>query len=457
MAFFVVNHLLDFELDYELAIRSVITNRTVNDKRKILSKLIKKERDANKPGSQVHFDEFIYEFRNEETAINKSITTITDAIIDFEGTISDSGYARIKSRIIHLSDRVKRLIIPENDTDGVSNFKQESYATCIKLESDLDDKVITDPQTPTNITFSPQPQQPVVNVSPVLTCTANKQPLSTWGVKFSGDPKNVFYFLERISDLSHARGVSEDELFNSAVELFVGDAFIWYRSIRSSVNNWNSLVTRLKKDFLPPYSDDEVWDSIRQRKQKKNESITIFIAQLDNLFNRLSTPVAEVTKIKYVKRNLLPDYIHQLALHPVNSLDTLTTLCRNLEEAAYLTSKKPVSHQVSYLENNNYNNSSLPHSRNNYSRRNFRPNHSVNKKSNNISHQADAAEASTSRVKSEVTPKQTDSSQKGQVICYNCRLPNHTYQSCTLKRKLFCFRCGEPNVKISTCTKCSKN
>ena len=42
------NHLLDYELDYELAIRSVISTRTVSDKRKILGKLLKKEVTSGK-------------------------------------------------------------------------------------------------------------------------------------------------------------------------------------------------------------------------------------------------------------------------------------------------------------------------------------------------------------------------------------------------------------------------
>lgn len=448
MSYFAVNHLLDYELDYELAIRSVVTHRNVNDKRKILSKLLRKEKEANKPDSQVNFDEYDYDFKVEEAAINKSITTITDAIIDFEGTTSDSSFTRIKSRIIHLSQRVKRLIVPETDDDNVADFKRESYATCVQLESDLDDKVTVDPQTPTN--FPPQMTQPVVNVSPVLSCNSNKQPLSTWGIKFNGEAKNVYYFLERIADLSQARGVSHAELFNSAVELFVGDAFVWFRSIRSSVNDWNSLVVRLKKDFLPPYSDDEIWENIRQRKQRKNESITIFIAQLENLFSRLSIPVAEVTKVKYVKRNLLPDYIHQLALHPVDSISTLTTLCRNLEEAAYITMKRPNHQQVSYLENSeSSSNSSRPRSNN------FRKsNHNITRKPIVNCRSPEVAEASTSSHKPE---NSRSSVSKGQVICFNCRLPNHNFRSCMLKRNLFCFRCGEQNVKVSSCPKCSKN
>ncbi|KAK0070931.1 hypothetical protein PV325_013837, partial [Microctonus aethiopoides] len=230
---FNTNHLLDFELDYELAIRNVVTTRTVNERRKILTKLLRKEKDN--PGSKICLDTYVFDFNFEEEEINKSILSITDVIIDFEGTVTDSAYGRVRSRINHLTGRISRIQIPDGeDKDNVTLFKNESYATCLKLESDLDDKVITEPDTPNNLSFLPTPVSPIVNVSPVVTCTANKQPISTWGVKFNGDHKRLFYFLERVSDLSKSRDVSEVELFNSAVELFVGDAFIWYRSIKNT-------------------------------------------------------------------------------------------------------------------------------------------------------------------------------------------------------------------------------
>lgn len=444
MESFSVNHLLEPELDYELAIRSVITNRNVSDKRKILNKLLKKERDVRRPGSHICLEDYNYDFRVEEEAINKTITSITDAIIDFEGSVTDSGYARIKSRIIHLLGRVSRLIVPEEEKEEILTFKRESQATCFKLESDLDDKVTVTTDNP-NVSLIPQSPTPVVNVNPVVTCNANKQPISTWGVKFSGDPKKVFYFLERVSDLSRSRNVSDEELFNSAVELFVGDAFIWYRSIRSSVSNWNSLVDRLKKDFLPPYSDDEIWESIRNRKQKRNEPVTIYIAYLENLFNRLSPPIAEVTKIKYLRKNLLPEYIHQLALQNIDSVSTLSLLCRKLEEAGHLANKKSSNSQISYLSNSSY-------ERTKGLNRNEPGVSSGSGPSNNKSDYRE--ETSTQNLPS--TSRQY-SHEKSKIVCFNCQRPGHAYRVCKQKRKTFCYRCGESDFTVHNCPKCTKN
>lgn len=40
----------------------------------------------------------------------------------------DSTVLRIKSRLIHILSRVKRLQIPEDNADGVTVFKNEAYA-----------------------------------------------------------------------------------------------------------------------------------------------------------------------------------------------------------------------------------------------------------------------------------------------------------------------------------------
>lgn len=439
------NHLLDYELDYELAIRAVNSNRNVGEKRKMLGKLLRKEISSGIPDSQVILEAYDYDFHKEETDINRSILSISDVITDFEGTDTDSTFLRVRSRINHLIGRVKRIRIPDEEPGDFVNFKNESYATCIKLEADLDDKVISEPSAQASTSFFPQPTSPIVNLNPVITCGSNKQPISSWGVKFNGNPKSVFYFIERVTDLAQAREVTSNQLFNSAVEFFVGDAFIWYRNIKSSVSDWDSLIQQLKKDFLPPFADDEIWESIRQRRQRRNESVTIYIAQLENLFNRLSTCPAEVTKLKYIRKNLLPDYVTQLALQNIDSVANLVALCKKLEEANYITSRKSTT-QVSYLGSSSFSGSNQRTER--YSRFN---------KSFSRSPQAQVVDKDNKNTVVDETKKNLPDSNKRKVVCFNCQLPNHTYNVCTEKRKIFCFKCGEPNVKVSSCPKCTKN
>ncbi|CAG9773577.1 unnamed protein product [Ceutorhynchus assimilis] len=49
----------------------VETVRNATDKRKMLTKLLRKERNAKDPGSQIHFEDYDYAFRTEEAAITR--------------------------------------------------------------------------------------------------------------------------------------------------------------------------------------------------------------------------------------------------------------------------------------------------------------------------------------------------------------------------------------------------
>lgn len=438
------NHLLINELDYELAIRNVVTTRNMQEKRKILSRLLAREPS---PGDSIDLNSYNFNFEFEQDAINGSLQSITTLVIDFEGNSSDSVFRRIISRLVHVSGRVQRIPIPEDETKlTVENFKRETRATCLHIESELYAKVIPDNSDSFQPNISHMPSAPVINVAPQVT-SFKMIPISEWNIKFSGDKRFLYSFLERINELAHARNVSSEELFTSAVEFFVGDAFIWFLSIKSSVNNWEELILRLKRDFLPPYDEDEIWEQIKHRKQKRNESITIFIAQLENLFRRLPRIPIETTKVKYIRQNLLPEYFNQLALHDINTVAELTTLCKKLEDAAYIRSKNHSIHNVSNL----YEQPFSVHSSN--KKHGQMKNYKSNRKFiNNCENSNFDSIPSTSSC----NPTNNNNTIKKQIICWNCSKPNHTYSSCTLKRKLFCYRCGKADVQFSNCPNCSK-
>lgn len=55
---FQVNHLHDFEVAYELAIRKTKTTRNLNDQRKILRRLLAKEK--NQPGGMIDLTSYFF-------------------------------------------------------------------------------------------------------------------------------------------------------------------------------------------------------------------------------------------------------------------------------------------------------------------------------------------------------------------------------------------------------------
>lgn len=434
------NHLLIAELDYELKIRAVFSQRNKDEKRKILTRLLEKERD--RAGSQIDLSRLSdqdFNFGVEQTAINVTIDSIKQLLADFEGTTTDTLFLRLKSRIAHVMGRVKRIpIVDQADASYPLqlDYQNETVATCLYLEAELVEKARANQNESSQTNDNLNNTNHTVITIPTVTCQAKSEPVSRWGIKFNGNPKQLFSFLERISDLAKSRGIDNDQLFKSAVELFSDDAFIWFRGAQSRINSWEELVLNLKADFLPSDIEDQIWEEIRLRKQKKSEKVTIFVAHLLNLFGRLNN-ISEFTKLKYVKKNLLPEYKCHVALQVVNSMEELLKVLKKLEEAGIVKNKIPSEQLFETKE-------SYPNKK--YDRK--RPSGKSPTKPTFPKPAIDVPSTSGN-------PTQNKST-KPVIICWNCKGPNHVYSRCLLARRLFCYKCGKSDVKASDCA-CSKN
>ncbi|KAK9674611.1 hypothetical protein QE152_g40991 [Popillia japonica] len=95
------------------------------------------------------------------------------------------------------------------------------------------------------------------------------QPVSKWQLKFRGDDKSmtVHSFLERVNELRVARGLTEAQLFDSAIDLFEGKALLWFRSNRDVFNDWKSLSALLIKHYEPPDYRARLFEDILGRTQ----------------------------------------------------------------------------------------------------------------------------------------------------------------------------------------------
>lgn len=432
------NHLLIDELNYELRIRGIVSQRKdAAEKRKMLARLL--ERDRNRTNLSIVDDNF--DFETEKVAIENTLKSISDVITEFEGSEADSTYKRVISRIVHVTERIKRIVAPDNDEhDEVVLFKNESLADSLQLEVLLQDKVKE--QNPTQLDISsvmfPTVKQPPVTQN-VIQNSIKSVPVYKWNIHFSGDKhSDLSSFLERIDELCVSRHVSKKELFESATELFSGNALIWFRSIRNTINDWDSLINLMKREFLPSDYVDCVWEQIRDRIQADGEPVHIYIASMENLFARLGHFVAESTKLKYIKRNLLPFYITQLALMPVTSVADLLHYCKKLDEAEMLK-RNQNSSQFCTLDSKSTKGKYFDQcTTRTYSKSNF-----------NVNTDKPSTSDSVKRNSPKINAQQ-------RVICWNCREPNHTYRYCYAKASKFCYRCGNPNVTIRECS-CSKN
>lgn len=374
-------------------------------------------------------------FTNEDQSqLENSIKELEKQIIKFPGKSAVISEKRIRTRINHTLNRLKfyssselsnfseilssiqhrchiveaKLIRAVNDFSRfATNPVTEQSDTGLNSESDseqeddleasliqLGDSLRGNPEV-NNSRFSPQVFQ--------RNATAN---VYKWGVTFTGK-SDLLTFLERVEELRAARGVSYEALFRSAIDLFSDKALCWYRSNKDRVNSWQALVDLLKRDFLAGDIDDDTWEAIRTRKQERGEPVSIFASVIENMFSRLTVKPDESTRLKLIRKNLLPVFTSRLCLHDISNVDELLRLCRKIEATL--------------------------------------SNATIKTRVNAINAIGKDEESST------------NTELKRKTICWNCDEEGHRHAICKKPRKRFCFKCGVKGHIIKTCPKCSKN
>lgn len=253
-------------------------------------------------------------------------------------------------------------------------------------------------------------------------------PVFKWGLQFEySSNQSIGSFLQRVEELRRARGVSEEELFESAVDLFKGTTLVWYRSTLGRIKSWRELCEELRTVFQSPDYDFRLQREIINRFQGPDEPIDLYIASLEGLFGRLTTPVGEESRLRQLMDNMNPHLQDRLALEEIRTIEELRSKGRRAESgrlrAAFV--REPVVHRQ-VLEPDLA-----------YHEKKRRGNPPV----------GNLASISTSSLgKSPV---------KGDRRCWNCGDEGHVFSNCKKERKKFCYGCGLPEVIKIKCVRCN--
>ncbi|XP_063922677.1 uncharacterized protein LOC135137071 [Zophobas morio] len=412
------NYLKASELNHELKIRGTANPERLDHdtKRRYLRRKLRE--DMNRPNLQYSTPNF--DFDLEKAEVDQSIAELRTMLSVYDGINTDMD-KRIQTKVNHLMGRIRRFEVGE-DKDDQKAYKEDNLILVESLEemrlqimeqvSDVDRVVRTVGRTD--------------NSSRAVE-TVKSMPVYKWGIVYDGrsTQESVSSFLQRIEELRIARGTSKEELFRSAVDLFQGQALVWYRSVRGSINSWEELVAALRRDFLPSDFDDDLWREIRNRTQGQQERVTIYIAYMQNLFGRLSEVPTEDVQLKTIRRNLLPAFQDHLALMSIQCVRQLADICRTLESSFEQQRRfqPPPRRSVALLEPDlAYNLVEAPHAG-----------------PSNSSRRASVAAVSD-------------------ITCYNCRKTGHISRNCPSRRQRpICRGCGRPGFIRPNCPSCSKN
>lgn len=258
-------------------------------------------------------------------------------------------------------------------------------------------------------------------------------PVHKWGLSFSGDTTvSVTSFLERVQELQLARDVSHEELFDSASDLFTGKALVWYRGVRPSMTCWQDVESLLKETFLPSNYNDDLLTEIKERTQGAHENVSLYIATMQGLFNKLCPVPTVPEQLRIIRKNLLPYFMNHLALRDIETIPELNKLCRKLAECKTQVGKfKPPPTKLGLLEPEmaclTVGSGNQPRVQFSRPPVKYRPNSPPNRN---------------------VNPTRR---------CWNCSDVGHLAPACPNPRTVYCFGCGRQGVMRQNCPRCSEN
>lgn len=444
---FEINRLSSTELKYLLAIRGVTDVGTVKLMRETLRNLLKLEKKSD---FSFDYPDHPFLFETDKAELNKTLVEIDTILNDFDGS-DVSVQRKIVTKINFCLERFNRAkpITNEDNKDKSAllvdilskqtalnrKIKQHNRSLLlsenvldfgmsqIAISSSNSEISSSDSEADCDIAVGNASHSSDVPNSPKV----KKIPVSQWNLKFSGerDSLSLSAFLERVEDLRVARNATQDDLFNSAIDLFSGRALVWYRATRGRVKNWSSLVASLREEFQPSDYNDRLFDEIKRRTQSPDETIGMYIAVMTNLFNRLTVPVAEPLRLKILLKNIAPFYQTQLGLMEIKSIEELLKYGRMLEscKSSVESFKPPPSRRVTNL----------------------------------LEPDLAAVEVGSSETCSAGPPINEVSSVGLEIKCFNCGQRGHKVNVCKEPKRKRCYRCNKPNYTVLTCPSCSKN
>jgi hypothetical protein len=318
-----VNRLAQDELVYELAVRGLTEVGTVEQMRKTLRNLLRMERGPNPLSYPAH----PFTVAEDLAALTQKAEEIKALVDDFDG-ISETGRKKILSKLACALGRantvrsaetvnqsaISKIVVSLLNSNSDMEYKVR-HATADQSLGALDVSLLNvDSGEDSDVETSPTAATSFARGD--TSFRAPSVPVYKWNLKFSGEDSRLSLsaFLMRVEELRVSRNVTEEELFQSANDLFEGRALTWFRSVRRNAYDWRSLVALLRNQFQPADYNDRLFEEIRRRTQGPDESIAMFAAVMDNMFDRVTVRVPEATRLKIILKNLAPYYQNQLGL-----------------------------------------------------------------------------------------------------------------------------------------------
>ncbi|KAF9802622.1 hypothetical protein SFRURICE_005527, partial [Spodoptera frugiperda] len=276
---------------------------------------------------------------------------------------------------------------------------------------------------------------------PLLTSPSN---FTRCTARFDGAACNadvVEAFIESVLVYKECAGVSDDHALRGLPMLLTGDAAVWWRGVRPTVESWDDALRRLRFMYGAARPAHRVLRDIFATEQQ-SESADVYISRVRANISRLPYPLSEQMQLDIVYGLLHRRIRKRVPRDSVSSVDCL------LERARYVEEMLGEANQPSTSSNNNTANTNLRDKDN--------PSTSTGKNINtqtaavkNVNPQTTTSDSSSNIDSSSATSKRV------RPRCARCKRFGHTMDECKSKgNELACYGCGREGVIRSKCPTC---
>lgn len=285
-------------------------------------------------------------------------------------------------------------------------------------------------------------QPPAAGVHAVHTAQSN---FTRCTARFDGAACNadvVEAFIESVLVYKECAGVSDDHALRGLPMLLTGDAAVWWRGVRPTVESWDDALRRLRFMYGAARPAHRVLRDIFATEQQ-SESADVYISRVRANISRLPYPLPQQMQLDIVYGLLHRRIRKRVPRDSVSSVDCLLERARYVEEMLGEANQSSTSSHNNNTANTNLRDKDNP---SNATGKNINPQTAAVK---NVNPQTTTSDSSSNIDSSSATSKRV------RPRCARCKRFGHTTDECKSKgNELACYGCGREGVIRSKCPTC---
>nr|ABL86704.1 putative gag protein [Adineta vaga] len=291
-------------------------------------------------------------------------------------------------------------------------------------------------------------------------------------VKFTGnEEEKIAKFISNIERIGKMINANDDILYCMCTAKIDGEAKRWYEN-NTSLINWEQLKPALLERFTTPDSSTKIFEQLKERKQRPDESITSFFDTITKLCHDYDPEMSEKMKVSWlengVKDSLKIPIKRQMKLLAEQARTTKAFLKIAKDEQELQEERvsvpDPTPSYMSYFTNtvsttkpqaaegrlnlSSSTHTSLPDgSKNQIYSTTPQSRWSVPKSRSTTFQQYDQSMASRNNKPTTIMKN----SMRQRSSCLICKRNNHRSIDCYYKKPTGCYKCGQSDHRIRDC------